>query len=594
MWSDRETDQDCLGYSSYVEVLADICLHKDLAPLTLGIFGSWGSGKTSLMQMLRRCIDQVADQAHAKTLWYNAWRYEGREEAQSALIHAILAKIGEDKTLLDSMKGVFDRLKKGASVLKIAKFIGKTAITLTPDIDALVDCFQAESDKVAETIEQFDSDFGELLRQAKVDRVVVFVDDLDRCTSEKVIETFETIKLFLNTPSCTFVIGADAAKIEHAVGEVCGIPDPKRQKDYIEKIIQIPFAIPEQGLRDIACYVGMLIIGQRLDSKGWETLIKSKPEFYAAGRDTEKVFCAWSSNNRVFFANGIEDTVRDLQAVLPYVDILGRGLRGNPRQIKRFLNILSLRKRLAVKNSLEVGPDLLIKMAVLEYAWSDFFNALVETVNPTSGRSDLIDEMLRASKSADSGRAASKLVADSLAIPGLIDFLSAKPELGGKIDLNPYLFLAQTSLSRGRTAALLPAEEQVRMLVSAIESDDQIRSKAAAARAAALEPGLAATVCRQLVDHLSIAKEAVVRTHILVALEIICGRHVEQFPVVVEAMKVLDPSGNDAVALAASTLLSAAQRAGTAIPDGLQTKLTQGSPLATALALRKKPSAKLH
>ena len=54
MWSDKETHQDCLGYSTYVQVLANVCTLKDLAPLTLGIFGPWGSGKTSLMEMLRR------------------------------------------------------------------------------------------------------------------------------------------------------------------------------------------------------------------------------------------------------------------------------------------------------------------------------------------------------------------------------------------------------------------------------------------------------------------------------------------------------------------------------------------------------------
>src|SRR5437667_302014 len=88
MWSDKETRDDCLGFSSYVASLAEVCLEKDIAPLVLGVFGSWGSGKSSLMSMLKDAIDQesTVNKRRVKTLWFNAWRYEGKEEIQPALI----------------------------------------------------------------------------------------------------------------------------------------------------------------------------------------------------------------------------------------------------------------------------------------------------------------------------------------------------------------------------------------------------------------------------------------------------------------------------------------------------------------------------
>ncbi len=239
----------------------------------------YDSGKTSLMRMLMRKIEEGKVHNKREALWFNAWMYEGRDEAQSALIHAILANLQKRASVGNEITQLIEKLKKGTSVLKLGKFIMKSAITMTPDLEALAECFKDESDKVADTMESFEADFEKLLGLVGIDRIVVFVDDLDRCSSAKVIETFETIKLFLNTPACTFVVGADAEKIQQAVGEVYEVTDLRRQKDFIEKIVQIPFSIPAQDLRDIGCYVGMLIIGRHLNAAGWKSLSEARSNF---------------------------------------------------------------------------------------------------------------------------------------------------------------------------------------------------------------------------------------------------------------------------------------------------------------------------
>jgi len=589
MWSDRETEQDCLGYSSYVDVLANICTHKDLAPLTLGVFGSWGSGKTSLMRMLKTRLDTTSKQTGTKTMWFNAWKYEGREEAQSALIHAIIAKLEEDKTLVQTALEAGRRLKSGAGILKLAKAVGKSLLTMTPDFDGFVDSFSKESEKLAQTIEQFDADFEQLLSSANIGRVVVFIDDLDRCSSAKVIDTFETIKLFLNTPSCTFVIGADAERIQDAVGEVYTVADKQRRKDYLEKIVQIPFSIPQQSVDDITCYVGMLIIGRHISSPAWEHLSAERSSFYDASLKMCDALCRWPERNHVHFSDA-KAVASELEEVLPYVITLARGLKGNPRQIKRFLNILALRRQMAKANNLGVTPGLLIKIGVLEYAWQDFFDSVADTVDPATGHSALLDEIAKAAKDHKSDTLESKLLAESMGKAGLVEYLMAAPALDGTIDLRDYLFLAQTSLSRGQVLAVMPADEKAESLARAIEGDDALRAKAAAQQAAAQEPAIASAIVRRLVSDLQGAKEAISKVRIIGGLDILCRKHCD--PVVLKVLPQIDPTGNDALALTGITFLRSAQSAGVEIPEGIIDRYEKASPLAEAFSGSRRNSRK--
>src|SRR5262249_33645202 len=155
---------------------------------------------------------------------------------------------------------------------------------------------------------------------------------------------------------------------------------------------------PEQDLRDIACYVGMLIIGRHLDAQHWPGLLAARRGFYHCTGKIEDEIIGWPAKNKALIDSKLTEVSQELSAVMPYVHSLARGLRGNHRQIKRFLNIISLRRRLAKENDLEVKQDLLIKLAVLEYVWDEFFKAVVETVDPTTGHSALIGEVLKAAE----------------------------------------------------------------------------------------------------------------------------------------------------------------------------------------------------
>jgi len=573
MWSDRETVDDCLGFSSYVESLADVCLEPEIAPLTLGIFGSWGSGKTSLMQMLRTNIDKRATKGAGEgkprivTLWFNAWRYEGKEEMQSALIHAILRELTKGRTLLADVKATFDRLKKGASVLKLAKTIAKSAITLTPDFGGLLDSFKDESEKIAETMEQFEDDFEKLLKSVEVERIIVFIDDLDRCSSEKVVEAFETIKLFLNTPETTFVIGADAPKIEQAIGTIYRIAEitrPTFARDYLEKIVQLPFSIPEQRPRDVEAYVGMLVLRTYLTQPGWSTLLDARRALLLQGTDMCTTLTEWIGANATTFRPDTVAAARDhLARTLAHVDVLVRGLRGNPRQIKRFLNILELRARIAQANQLDVRPELLTKLTALEYTWPDFFAQVVETIGP-DGRSELIGRVVTYADRTQTPPDDSPMLTAALDVPGLAEFVAGEPKLDGTTDLSLYLFLAQTALDPKRHTALLPQDELARDLAERIASEDAIRSRAAAKNATQHDAATVAAVVRLVTGRIAALqgeKEKKARVNALQGLEAVGKVAPDHYRAILETLRTADVQ-DPGFAMAAVRVLDAAIQAG--------------------------------
>lgn len=407
--TDYWTEEDHLGFSDFLPALEEIILEAE-TPLTVGVFGAWGSGKTSFMRQLRKRIENKKD-PRVRTVWFTAWKYDRHDALWRAFILRVLDAFypredGEgpreerpripmdrldeqQREIVDYLQrleasvyrpvewqelgkwtvDVWQALAKGGDVLVdiAAAFIPggdlfKRALTLLggdkETREELGDLTQALRREVhtyrleqLASLEQFERVFAEVLQKARPQgadelRLIVFVDDLDRCLPEKAVEVLEAIKLFLEVPGTVFVLGMDKDVIVRGIETHYGamlrhlfsgakevekdggreIELPITGEVYLQKIVQIPFYLPLLSREDLETYVEQLRPSGSL----------------------------------------LDETTRAILAI---------GVSPNPRQVKRVLNIFHLLRKIARTKELAISDPLLMKTVLIQAQWPELYRA---------------------------------------------------------------------------------------------------------------------------------------------------------------------------------------------------------------------------
>ncbi|MBN1813058.1 MAG: hypothetical protein JXA14_14575 [Anaerolineae bacterium] len=250
-WQD-DPKRDGLGFNTYAEVLAGAAVGTP-GPFTIGVFGEWGTGKTSLMCMIER---ELRKNSSVVSVWFNAWRYEQDEHPIVPLVATIIRGLDEHKTALETLG------EKGKSLVTALRavaygFSGKAKIKV-PGFSEVEAAFVAKD--MIERVGKLRADplldrslyYEAFDRLAEVDvgdeiKVVVLIDDLDRCFPDRAIALLESIKLVLSQPGFVFVLGVSRRVIEgylrHRYAKEYGIEEFDGA-DYLDKIVQLPFYIP--------------------------------------------------------------------------------------------------------------------------------------------------------------------------------------------------------------------------------------------------------------------------------------------------------------------------------------------------------------
>ncbi len=384
---DEPTDEDHLDFGPYATALAElIAAPQTQTPLTMGLFGTWGSGKSSLMQLIQKDLKQrQGGKPIVKWFPINVWELGTQEELWNAFIQALLTQahgqLGPLNRLRFDGRLLWRRLDKSALVRQLVVNSYKILIVITPlllkklwpqelpvvtnpllslalgiwlllkpileaakektSLDLSTVLKKAPYEAQVSMLQRLKNEFAFLVETlvGKNGRLVVFIDDLDRCVPDKIPEVLEALKLFATTKGCVYVLGMDqdvvSLSIEARYKEINKVSGDQPVIDgmrYLEKIIQLPFLLPLIQVGDIDQYI-------------------------------KSFNAAWPND------------------ACP--DIFARGLPPNPRQIKRAVNVFFLLWQLTRQRRDKIGPSVtdlrLAKVVALQMAHPEAFDQIKDS-----------------------------------------------------------------------------------------------------------------------------------------------------------------------------------------------------------------------
>ncbi|MFD5223518.1 KAP family P-loop NTPase fold protein [Streptomyces tendae] len=293
MWSDNETDLDLLGFDFLVDEMVVALTQPRLLPLTMGVTGGWGSGKSSLLKIVSAELADIPDDetGHFVVVSFSPWQYEGYEDIKAALTEAVLARLQQEVEADGPQAEQVGRLRRMATSLRrpVRRLVG-TALPAGAAIAAgavdpaladaasmiaqgMVGSSESSQDSAGYSSEEepepvaagaFRQQFGELMESLhKVRAVIVMIDDLDRCLPHTVVDTFEAIRLFLNVDKSAFVIAAHAEVVQAAIDQ--RYPGLRRSgasglgAEYLEKMLQVEINIPALSAPEAETYMHLLL-----------------------------------------------------------------------------------------------------------------------------------------------------------------------------------------------------------------------------------------------------------------------------------------------------------------------------------------------
>jgi hypothetical protein len=513
LWSDEPSAVDLLAFGAVAETAVEAVLDDVLDPIALGISGPWGSGKSTVLRLIENDLtarNTTQNEQRVLIVRSEPWRYDPGVGAKATLIGEVLATL---QTELLSNGGPHEhaesalrRLAKRVNWMRALKMAARTSITLQlPSIDDLSNLVSEDNpdgEPESRTLDEFRTEFAALLTDddlSHLRRVVVLVDDLDRCLPETVVDTLETMRLFLSVPKMSFVIAADEERVADALRDRYPRSEQLDQgeepaKLYLHKIVQTTLRLPALSRFDTEAFLLLLLIQNRpdkaLDGPIFDSILASCGELRTTAGTLDSLAIPPSV-----------DIADELAFAARLTPMLYEKLRGSPRRVKRFLNDLNVRSSIAGRRGIQLDIAIVAKLMVLEVLLPTEFTSMLDwlahgelrlklaeleqlagrgavpATEPPEPDDAAADEAVRP-KASKKTSARSSNVKDEPPAQAFSDELvrwAKLPPSLTELDLSPYLHLAASFAGTALIDAGLP--ERLRDIASNLMSESRVSQK---------------------------------------------------------------------------------------------------------------------
>lgn len=532
MWADTETDIDFLNYSEIAELIADLIADESLLPLSLGVFGGWGIGKSSTLNLIDRILAETPDRY--LVVRFDAWLYQDFDDARAALMSVIAGTIVEaaPKSLKERATNLLARVDKlrllglviegGAAAMGFPAFgaagklveaggkafagnadekekakLGEAAEDVEEKASKLL---KAASDKQpAQQIADFRREFGEVLASLNK-TLVVFIDNLDRCLPPNAIHTLEAIRLVLFMPKTAFVIAADEDMVRHAVAEHFRNPGERHVTDYLDKLIQMPVFVPRPGVLEISAYLSLLHAARFIkdaDKLGQlrEFLLDELRHSWreGGGFTVDKIMEILGSSD--------EELRGQIELGLRMAPMLAQSTRvnGNPRIVKRLMNVVRMRASIARRRKMSLDEGIIAKLALFERCTDGPATEVLQNAiqSAPDGRPELLVEIESAKSDAKLLEACPEVWRRHIDV--IRDWVRLDPKVAG-IDLRPAVYLSRETVPmRLGSSGLSPV---ARAAVEELLKSPTLGSVAAREAASRIEPSEAVRAMEEIIGQM--------------------------------------------------------------------------------------------